>query len=106
MMLVATLWATDMQLELELKSALDEGRSLSSVAHILIEAFESEEKTKKQTALRFLQLHPEWNTWKKDFGPWLQNESKWPWEFILSWLTHQRLTLSLEDRQTLYQTLL
>ncbi len=104
-MLVATQWATDMQLELELKSALDEGRSLSSVAHLLIEALESDHKQKKQTAIRFLQLHPEWAVWKKDFEAYLSTKTKWPWEFILSWLTHQRLVISLDDRETLYQAL-
>ncbi len=104
-MLVATHLATDMQLELELKSALDEGRSLSSLAPLLIEAFESGEKTKKQTALRFLQLHPEWKLWKKSFEPWLRNESRWPWEFILSWISHQRLLMSLDEREIFYQQL-
>lgn len=104
-MLLATQWATDMQLELELKDALEEGRSLSSLIPQLIEAFESENKSKKQTAVRFLQLHPEWTLWKKDFEAWLQYETQWPWEFLLSWLTHQRLMLSLSDRVVLYQTL-
>ena len=104
-MILANQWATDMQLEIELKSALDEGRSLSSVANILIEAFESGDKNKKQTATRFLQLHPEWLFWKKDFQAWLNYETVWPWEFLLSWLTHQRLMLSLTDREMLYETL-
>jgi hypothetical protein len=104
-MLSPNQWATDVNLEMELKSALDEGRPLSTVAHLLIEAFESGTKAKKQTAIRFLQLHPEWNFWKKEFGPWLQNEMRWPWELILSWLSHQRLTLSLHDRQLLSEAI-
>lgn len=97
--------ATDMQLEYELKSALEEGRNLSGLSPLLIEAFESNDKSKKQTATRFLQLHPEWSLWKTQFTTWLQTEQHWPWGLILSWLTHQRLILSLNDRKLLYQAL-
>ncbi len=99
------LWATDTELELELKSALQEGKPLSSLAPLLLEALESEDKAKKNTAIRFLQLHPEWPLWENAFKPWLQEKSQWPWELILSWLTPQRLTLSLQDRKLLYETL-
>ncbi len=104
-MILANQWGTDRQLELELKSVLDEGRSLSSVSHILIEAFESTDKSKRQTAMRFLQLHPEWSLWKKDFEAWLQYEPRWPWQLILSWLTPNRLLLSLGEKELLLQTL-
>ncbi len=104
-MLLATQWATDIQLELELKSALDEGRSLSTVAPILISAFESGNRSKRRTALRFLQLHPDWKNWQKDFEPWLQYETQWPWDIILSWLTHQSLAISLSERRLLFQTI-
>lgn len=100
-MLLPTQWATDMKLELELKSILDEGKSLSRAAGLLIEAIESGDKAKRQTAVRFLQLHPEWKYWKKDFEPWLQSLGAWPWDLLLHWLNHQRLLFSLEDREAL-----
>lgn len=92
---------TDVQLELDLKRVLEDQRPLSEVAPLLINALRSKEKAKRQTVIRFLQLHPEWNVWKDEFEPWLRSQFEWPWEFLIPWLSHQRLTLSLDDRQKL-----
>jgi hypothetical protein len=96
---------TDSQLELDLKTALEEGKDLSTFALTLFDAMTSNNKARKQTALRFLQLHPDWSLWKKVFKPWFQQESKLPWEIVLSWMSLQKLLLSLNDRATLYHSL-
>lgn len=92
---------TDVQLELDLKLALENKQPLSELAPILLEAFASHQKAKKQTALRFLQLHPEWKYWRDEFEPWLRSQVEWPWELIIPWLTTNRLTFSLEEREQL-----
>lgn len=97
---------TDQQLELELKAALEEKRPLIELAPLLREALSAKSKSKRLTATRFLQLHPEWSHWKDEFEPWLRGQNHWPWSLLISWLTPQRLTLTLAERERLKKALI
>ena len=94
---------TDQTLELKLKKCLESNESLSELAPVLLQALTSNSKSRKLTAQRFLQLHPDWSTWKKTFEPWLRSESQWPWIILLSWLHHQKLVINLKDKELLYE---
>ncbi len=92
---------TDKALEVQLKNFLEKKGNTLELSHFLMEAMTSDSRSRKQTALRFLQLHPEWLLWKKDFEPWLRSLSDWPWPLLLSWIFHQRLNFTLDEKSLL-----
>jgi hypothetical protein len=92
---------TDKALEIQLKHFLEKKGNTHELSFTLMEALTSTSRTRKQTALRFLQLHPEWLLWKKDFEPWLRSLSDWPWPLVLSWIFHQRLNFTLDEKSLL-----
>ncbi|MFN8791453.1 MAG: hypothetical protein ACK5Y2_08370 [Bdellovibrionales bacterium] len=97
---------TDPQLEADLKKALEQRRPLKELAPLLLDSLSSTSKSKRQTALRFLQLHPEWTYWKTEFEPWFRNQKRGPWNLLVTWLTIQRLFLSVDDREQLKKLIL
>lgn len=96
---------TDKALELQLKRCLESKSSPSELSSVLIDALSSTSRVRKQTALRFLQLLPEWTLWKKTFEPWLRSQGDWPWALVLAWISHQRLTFSLDEKEILKKVL-
>lgn len=96
---------TDKALELQLKRCLESKSNPGELASVLLDALSSTSKARKQTALRFLQLNPEWLIWRKDLEPWLRSLSEWPWALILSWISHQKLSFTLDEKEIIRKVL-
>lgn len=96
---------TDQAFELQLKKVLESKESISSLSSSLIEALSSNSRAKKLTAQRFLQLTPEWVVWKKDLEPWLRALPEWPWPVILSWISFQKLSVTLQEKELIKKSL-
>lgn len=96
---------TDTSLEIQLQTALKAGLPLSELSPILLDALNSSQKSTRLTAIRFLQLHPEWSLWKTEFEPWLREQKRWPWEVIIPWITQQRFNLSWQEKDSLLRAL-
>jgi hypothetical protein len=96
---------TDQSFELELKKVLESKDSISSLSSSLVEALSSNSRQRKLTAQRFLQLTPEWTLWKRDLEPWLRSLPEWPWPVILNWISHQKLSVTLQEKELIKKSL-